>query len=144
MQRYYWIPSAFLAAAMLLLYLGTRAFDGTAGRDGSAPDMPAGLGGDAERELFFTPGGLYSPADMQANGMQSASQAFRGFHARHDLNPRPGDRLCPVTRTKANPECSWVIGGRRYQFCCPPCVGEFVLIAKEAPDEVRPPEEYVK
>jgi hypothetical protein len=37
-----------------------------------------------------------------------------------------------------------VIGGKEYQFCCPPCVDEYVRKAKEKPDEVKPPESYVQ
>ncbi len=38
--------------------------------------------------------------------------------------------------TKANPVFSWVIGGKTFEFCCPPCVDEFVRMAKESPDDI--------
>ena len=38
----------------------------------------------------------------------------------------------------------WVVGGKEYQFCCPPCADVFVRNAKEKPDELKPPEEYVQ
>jgi YHS domain-containing protein len=37
-----------------------------------------------------------------------------------------------------------VIGGKTYEFCCPPCIDEFVILAKEDPDRVLPPEAYVQ
>jgi YHS domain-containing protein len=49
-----------------------------------------------------------------------------------------------VTLTKANPKCAWIVGGKTYEFCCPPCVDEFVKTAKEQPAEIKEPEDYVK
>jgi YHS domain-containing protein len=46
--------------------------------------------------------------------------------------------------TKANAEFTWVIGGKPYQFCCPPCVDEFLALAKKSPEKVNAPETYVK
>ena len=99
---------------------------------------------EAERKLYLEPGGLYTQADIEANGNVTAPQKFASFQASHDLDPQIGDKICPVTLTKANPECSWVIGGKAYEFCCPPCVDEFVALAKNKPDDVKLPEEYVK
>jgi hypothetical protein len=106
--------------------------------------MPAKVNDEEERKLYLTPGGKYTEADIKANGGVTASQKFRGFVARHDLKPKPGDRICPITLTKANPACAWVVGGKRYEFCCPPCVDEFVNAAKESPEELKEPEDYVK
>jgi YHS domain-containing protein len=113
----------------------------------SVPDagehaMPAKVADDDERKLYLTPGGIYTAADIQANGNATASQKFKGLKAEHDLKPKPGDQICPVTLTKANPKFTWVIGGKSYQFCCPPCVDEFVALAKEKPADVQPPEFY--
>ncbi len=108
------------------------------------PAMPAGVADAEAEELYLTPGGAYTEADIEANGRQTAAQAFVGFRAQHDFNPAPGDPLCPITRTKGNPECTWVIGGKTYQFCCPPCIDEFVIMAKEDPDSLLPPEAYVQ
>jgi hypothetical protein len=99
---------------------------------------------DEERKLYLTPGGLYIAEDIKANGNVTGSEKFKSFQARHDLKPKVGDKICPVTRTKANPECTWIIGGKKYEFCCPPCVEEFVRLAKEEPSAVKPPEAYVK
>lgn len=106
--------------------------------------MPAKVADDAERELYLTAGGKYSLADIQANGNVTASEKFQGQKAAHDLKPKAGDKICPITLTKANPRFSWVIGGKTYEFCCPPCVDEFVALAKQKPDEILPPEEYRK
>ena len=105
--------------------------------------MPEKLGAEEERRLYLTPGGKYTEADIKANGGVIASEKFKGVKAEHDSNPKPGDRICPISRTKANPKIAWVIGGMEYLFCCPPCVDEFVRKAKEKPDEVKPPEEYL-
>ncbi len=108
------------------------------------PEMPAKIGENEERDLYLVPGGAYTATDIEANGRMVPSQKYRGFRARHDLDPGPGDRLCPVTRTKANPDCTWTIAGRTYQFCCPPCIDEFVRLAKEHPDRLLPPKAYSK
>jgi hypothetical protein len=104
--------------------------------------LPKGVN-DTEK-LFLTPGGLYTEADIQANGGVTASEKFRGFQPSHDVKTRPGDKICPVTRTKANAACTWVIGSKTYEFCCPPCVEEFLTLAKEKPEEVKEPEAYRK
>lgn len=106
--------------------------------------MPEKVADDAEKELYLTPAGLYTQADIEANGNVTASQKFKGFKAKHDLHPKPGDKICPVTLTLANPECTWIIGGKTYEFCCPPCVDEFVAMAKTSPEDVKDPSEYVQ
>ncbi|RIK80014.1 MAG: hypothetical protein DCC68_11840 [Planctomycetota bacterium] len=106
--------------------------------------MPDKVGDDEERDLYLKPGGLYTEADIKANGNATASQKFAGFKSSHDMKPKPGDKICPVTMTKANPKCTWVVGGKTYEFCCPPCVDEFVKLAKENPNDVKDPDAYVK
>lgn len=106
--------------------------------------MPVKVADEAERELYLTPGGKYTAEDIAANGNQTASQKFAGFKAAHDLNPKAGDKVCPITLTKANPKCSWVIAGQVYEFCCPPCVDEFVKLAKNEPEKLKAPGDYVK
>jgi hypothetical protein len=108
------------------------------------PAMPRGIDASAEQALYLTPSGLYSMDDIEANGRILPSDKFRMLKARHDFNPQPGDRLCPITRTKSNPECTWIVGGRTYEFCCPPCIDEFVQLAKSNPDQVEPPAVYVR
>lgn len=106
--------------------------------------MPEKVTAEEERKLYLTPGGKYSEADIKANGSVTASEKFKGFKPEHDAKPKSGERICPVSRSKANPKCTWVIGGAEYLFCCPPCVDEFVRKAKERPEEVKPPESYVQ
>lgn len=106
--------------------------------------MPAGLSGEEEKNLYLKPGGIYTAADIKANGNMTASERFRGLRAKHDMRPKSGDKICPVTFTKANPQFSWVVAGKNYEFCCPPCVDEFVSWAKEQPELVKEPNEYVK
>lgn len=117
------------------------------GHDEHAGDiMPDKVADEAERALYLTPGGIYTQADIEANGNMTASQKFKGFMAKHDMHPKPGDTICPVTNTKANPECTWIVGGKKYEFCCPPCVDEFVSWAKneETIKDIKDPEFYVK
>jgi hypothetical protein len=109
-----------------------------------APSMPAQLPQSEEHKLHLSPGGSYTEADIVANGRTVPSQKFKGFLARHDYDPAPGDRLCPVTRTKANGSCTWVVNGSVYEFCCPPCIDEFVRLAKENPSQLLPPDAYIK
>ena len=97
-----------------------------------------------ERTLFLTPGGLYTQADIRANGGRTVGQKYPDFLGSHDAKPKPGDRICPVSETKADPKLTWIVGGKTYQFCCPPCVAEFVRKAKTAPDSIKEPEDYVK
>lgn len=107
-------------------------------------DMPPSLPITEERTLYLTAGGRYTLADILANGNVTASEKFRGIKATHNMKPNAGDKVCPITNTKANPEFTWIVGGQPYQFCCPPCVDEFVALAKEHPDEIKPPESYVR
>jgi len=107
-------------------------------------EMPRQVVDREESDLYLTPGGAYTQADITANGPTLPSQKYRDFLATHDFQPRPGDRLCPVTRTKANAECTWIIGGHMYEFCCPPCIAEFVRRSKDRPNDIQPPGNYIK
>jgi hypothetical protein len=108
--------------------------------------MPAKVADDDERKLYLTAGGIYTQADIEANGNLTASEKFRGFMAKHDMHPKSGDKICPVTMTKANPQCAWIVGGKKYEFCCPPCVDEFVSWAKneDTIKDILEPDAYVK
>ena len=110
----------------------------------SEEQMPAAATDDTARALYLTPGGAYTAEDIKANGGVTSGEKFKGFRATHDLSPKPGDKICPVTLTKANPKCTWVIGGKTYEFCCPPCVDEFVALSKSNPSAIKDPGEYVK
>ncbi len=107
-------------------------------------DMPVRVPADEESRLYLTPGGKYTADDIRANGSQTASQKFKGLASAHNTKTRPGDRICPISETRASEKFIWVVGGKAYEFCCPPCVDEFVKLAKERPDEIRDPADYVK
>ena len=107
------------------------------------PLMPAKVTELAENELYLEPGGKYTEKDIEANGAVTASTKFESFVSNHNIHPKSGDSLCPVTNTKANPECSWIIGGKEYFFCCPPCIDEYLKMAKEQPEKVKTPSAFV-
>ena len=109
-----------------------------------AEEMPDSLPAEAERKLYLTAGGKYTDADIKANGGMTATQKFKGVPSSHDMFPKQGDRICPVTKTKANPKFTWIVDGKSYEFCCPPCVDEFVTMAKERPEEMKAPDDYIK
>lgn len=125
----------------LTKFVAALAAGTPAGHDDGMPD---GLADAEARELYLTPGGLYTEADIKANGSVTADAKFKGVMSKHDFKPKAGDAICPITLTKVNPKFTWIIGGKTYQFCCPPCIDEFVLLAKESPDEIKDPSFYVK
>src|SRR5262249_18461368 len=135
------LPSLRVAGERFRVSISNRAEEENGGHEepGAAKNDD-----EEERRLYLTPGGKYTAGDIQANGKRTASEKFRGALASHDLKPKPGDRICPITLTKANPKFTWVVNGKSYQFCCPPCIDEFVKEAKEKPHELKDPEEYVK
>lgn len=106
------------------------------------PLMPRKVTHDAERDLYLTPGGAYTAADIAANGSVTASQKYQGFRSNHDSHPQAGERICPISNTKASAACTWIIAGEEYQFCCPPCIDEFVARAKQHPQLIKPAEQY--
>lgn len=137
--RSQWAADVILAIALITIatvYYESRRSDEN--------KMPAKVVDSAETSLYLTAGGIYTIADIIANGNQTASERFKGFQAKHDFDPQVGDALCPVTRTKANSGCSWIIGGYEYFFCCPPCIDEFLIAAKLNPSDVEMPSFYVQ
>ncbi len=106
--------------------------------------VPEKVADEAERELYLTPGGSYTPEDIKANGGVTASAKFVGLKSAHNMFPKSGEKICPITQTLANPQFTWIVGGKSYEFCCPPCVDEFVKLAKASPNEIKAPETYVK
>ena len=97
-----------------------------------------------ERALYLTAGGKYTQEDIERNGSTVPSVKFDGIASEHDDNPKVGDRICPISKTKANEAFAWIIDGKTYTFCCPPCVDEYVRLAKERPDELKSPEDFIK
>jgi hypothetical protein len=136
--------------AHLRLIVWSLAIDGERFRfeiDSSNPSPDAAAAERAvaaESALHTTPGGKYQAEDIEANGRVTASQKYRGERPAHDHDPAAGERVCPVTRLRADPRFVWVVGGGQYQFCCPPCIDEFVAAAKQRPDDVQPPDAYRK
>jgi hypothetical protein len=108
------------------------------------PEMPAKKIGDEEQKTFFEPAGLYTNADITANGDSVPAVKFKGIKATHDDNPKRGEKICPISKTKANPKFIWVVGGQKYEFCCVPCIEEFVDLAKTKPGDVRSPADYIQ
>ncbi|MBC8142465.1 MAG: hypothetical protein H7Y38_13605 [Armatimonadetes bacterium] len=98
----------------------------------------------ADKALFLTPGGMYTKADIAANGNASAYRKYAGVVPNHEAKVNTGDAVCPISETKPNPKLIWVVGGKTYTFCCPPCIAEFVQKAKSDPATIQPPEKYVK
>jgi len=94
-------------------------------------------------ELFLKPGGIYTAADVKANGNTTPEVKFKGKEWAHDDDLKPGDKICPVTLRKAEAECAWTVQGQRYEFCCPPCVGKFVGWSHFEPSKVKDAKEYV-
>lgn len=107
-------------------------------------EMPAKVANDAERDLYLTPGGRYTAADIAANGNVTASQKFKGLKSAHNMKPEVGDKLCPISGTKANPNFTWIIDGKPFEFCCPPCLDEFLTSAKSSTDPLPDPDSFIK
>lgn len=107
--------------------------------------MPEGVGGTPfERELFLKPGGIYTAADITANGETVPSEKYKGISWPHDDDLKPGDKVCPVTANKADLRCNWIVNGKGYDFCCTPCLDKFVKWAKEHPEKIKEPEAYTQ
>ncbi len=96
----------------------------------------------AEAALYADPGGRYTTKDIETNGRGPASHKFSGQLPRHDDRPAAGERVCPVSRARADDRFTWVVSGKEYRFCCPPCIDEFLVTAKERPDDIRDPDSY--
>ncbi len=114
----------------------------TAAHEGDA--MPVKKTTEEEAKLFLTPGGKYTAADIAANGKTIPAVKYNGVRPVHDSHPKPGQKICPISETVSNPKFAWVVGGKTYEFCCIPCIEEFVAAAKEKPDQIKDPSEYVK
>lgn len=98
----------------------------------------------ADKALFLTPGGVYTKADIVTNDNTSAYLKYASVVPVHDAKVSVGDPVCPISETKPNPALTWVIGGKTYTFCCPPCIAEFVQKAKTDPEQIKSPETYIK
>jgi hypothetical protein len=107
--------------------------------------MPKAISGEKMKKLYATAKGKYTEADIKANGVGvTGMDRYGNVMTEHDDDPKPGDKICPISRTKANPKITWVVGGKTYEFCCTPCINEFVKKAQDKPAEIKDPGEYVK
>ena len=106
--------------------------------------MPKAVASSKAKQLYLTPGGKYTAADIQANGKQTARQKYGDEMSEHDAHPKKGEKVCPISKTRANPKFTWVVAGKTYEFCCSPCIDEFVRTAKEKPDQIQEPGDYVQ
>ena len=112
--------------------------------DSAHPTMPPKVKDSAEKKLYLTAKGAYTDADIKANGSKTASVKYADFQSNHNLHPQPGDRLCPITKTRASKDCTWIVAGETYHFCCPPCIDEFVKKARENPEALPKPDSLIK
>jgi hypothetical protein len=97
----------------------------------------------AEQErIYRTPGGRYTEADIQSAGRRSAVEQYRAYRGHRLVPARAGEPVCPVTRMKADNTLTWTVSGRQYRFCCPGCIDEFVIAARDRPEEIKTPEAY--
>jgi hypothetical protein len=94
-------------------------------------------------QLFLTPSRIYTLADIKANGNMTPAEKFKGKVWAHEEDLKPGDKICPVTKNKADPECSWIVKGQRYEFCCPPCLDKFIGWAHNQPERIKDSKEYI-
>ncbi len=134
------LAPAWMLAAAGLVGLGMRL----GGSAGHADGMPPAMATAEQRRIYSTPAGLYRRADIRANGAAPASEKYRGQMPHHDMHPRPGDVICPITATKADPRFAWTVEGKQYLFCCPACIDEFVQRARTNSTSIRPPEGYIE
>ena len=112
--------------------------------DGRTDNPPPPVESEHEQQLYFTAAGKYTAADIAANGPLPPSQKFKAVRASRHRPTNVGDRLCPVTKFKANPKLTWIVDAQPYNFCSPNCVDEFVQLAKEHPDQIKMPERSAK
>lgn len=95
------------------------------------------------REYYLKPGGVYTAADIEANGNMPATEKLVGIVHKEQAALKSGDKICPISKKKAQPECSWVVQGQKYEFCCPPCVDRFVRYAHDEPGKIKDASAYV-
>ena len=98
----------------------------------------------ADRALFLIPGGVYTASDVKANGNTSPAVRYPNYIPAHEAKVIAGSQVCPISETRPDPALKWIIGGKEYIFCCPPCITEFVQKAKKSPAIIKSPREYKK
>lgn len=136
------------------------AFTGTHDLFAKPDDMKVYVGGKVDGEiygdsvtykapkkssssLYLTPGGIYTAADVKANGNTTPDEKYKGKIFSHRKDLKPGDKICPVTDKKANAECAWIVQGQRYEFCCQPCLNDFIDWAHHDTKQIKDADKYV-
>ena len=95
-------------------------------------------------QLYLTPGGIYTQADIDKNGNTTPDEKFKGKRFKHsDAALKPGDKICPITDKRANAECSWIVDGQSYEFCCRPCLDDFIERAHYDAGKIKKADKYV-
>lgn len=105
--------------------------------------MPIAKPTGEEAEICLKPGGIYTLEDIKANGNIVPSAKYKGFVANH-VNPNKGDWICPITGSRGDERCWWIINGQKYYACCPPCLVNMVQMAKSNTGQLKSAKEYVK
>ncbi|AIE87792.1 hypothetical protein OP10G_4424 [Fimbriimonas ginsengisoli Gsoil 348] len=95
------------------------------------------------RELFASPGGAYTQADIELNGKVPPSERFEKVEFLYSMKPYPGQPIDPILKTKTGGAFDWYIGGKKYHFSSVATIEEFVLRAKKDPSSIQSPEHYV-
>jgi hypothetical protein len=93
-------------------------------------------------QLYLTPGGIYTQADIEKNGNTTPAIKFKGIEWKHE-DKQPGDKVCPITNNKAEANCAWIVQGQRYEFCCTPCLDKFIRWAHDEPAKIKNADEYI-
>ncbi|MSR80665.1 MAG: hypothetical protein EXS11_08055 [Gemmataceae bacterium] len=102
-----------------------------------------GISDEEEIAIVFSPGGKYTKADIKANGKVLPSVKYKGVLVSNEVKSKPGDTTCVHSGQKFHVSVvSWIIAGKKYEFCCPECIDEVILIAKNTPEKLKPPEFY--
>jgi YHS domain-containing protein len=114
--------------------------------DGLTPDQEKRMAdADAKaRQLFATPGGAYTKADIERNGSTPPSERFDKVEFLYSMKAHEGDPIDPILGTKTAGAFNWSIGGKTYHFASIASLEEFVMRAKKDPSSILPPSHYVQ
>lgn len=132
-----------LTVTILLLTLGCTKSQPAPQAAAAPPPAEKKSALDNVSNDVLTPGGVYTQADIDANGGISPFEKYADVladpNAMHTA-PAVGDYACPVTGSKG--VITWQIAGKVYSYCCPPCILDHVRKAKKDASVLKDPEEY--
>ena len=99
----------------------------------------------ADADLFSKPGGIYTAADIKANGNMTPAEKFKDKKLTHKVKPRPNQATKSVQSpaTRQTPKCYWTVQGSEVRICCLPCVKAFVGLRNDEQAKVKNANEYV-